>query len=97
MKISIYKLSALLGRLKLHVQRVLNEMNRYGLINKVSSRDGSIIELTEKTQELLSLGFQAPYKEIQRIPQLYRGDSLLILGLLELSLRDSHDRMTFLQ
>ncbi len=97
MRISIYQLSALFGRSMIYVQRVLNEMERCGLISKVSSKDGNNVELTKKAQEIFSLGFQALYKEIQRIPQLYRVDSLLILSLVKLSLKDSHDRMIFLK
>lgn len=74
------QLSALLGIPVVKTRRVLSEMVRCGLVEKTVSRYGTNIELTGKARVLLASGFQALYKESLHIPQLYRADSLLILG-----------------
>ncbi len=86
MKTSISQLSVLLGRTRMQTQRALNEMNRCGLVNIVKSRNGLAIEPTEKVREILSSDFQALYKESLHILLPYRGDALLILGQVALSL-----------
>lgn len=83
MKTSTPILSEHLGLPAKGVLNVLNAMISKGLLIKTISKEGMILQFTEKAAVLLSSSPQALYREIQCIPQPYRAYSIQMLHLIK--------------
>lgn len=85
MKTSTPILSKELGLPAKGVLSVLNAMISKGLLIKTISKEGMVLQFTEKAKVLLSSSSQALCRETQCIPQSYRAYSIQILYLIKSS------------
>lgn len=85
MKVSTSILSNELGLPLKKVLMILGLLTRTGLINRIVSKEGTQIELTEKARVLLSSTSQTLYRESQHILRQNYAHSLQILHLIRSS------------
>lgn len=85
MRVSTSILSNELGLSLKQVLKILNLLTQYGLINRIVSKEGTQIELTEKAEALFPSTSQTLYRENPHIPRQYYVYCFQILHLIRLS------------